>query len=84
MIFSSGLTDELIEALLFYGVKPFEISHLKKGTIERIGKNRMKEINKLLNAELFESKEFVPFDESKKELFSGNNKIFVQKIRFER
>ncbi|KKP28321.1 MAG: hypothetical protein UR18_C0006G0033 [Candidatus Nomurabacteria bacterium GW2011_GWE2_31_40] len=84
MIEPSGLTDELIEALQNYGVKPYEISHLKKGSTNKIGRDRMKKITALLNATLVNADQFVPFDETKKKEFAGIKKIFVLPVNFEK
>lgn len=84
MIEPNGLTDELIEALQVYGVKPYEISHLKKGTINKIGKDRLKTITALLNAKLVDADLFVPFDKKKEKAFTGVKKIFVLPVTFER
>ena len=78
------LTDELIEALLSYGVKPYEISHLKKGTTNKIGRDRMKKIKALSESELIDADKFVPFNPENKKHFAGMKKIFVQPIKFER
>lgn len=83
MMEQRGLTDERIELLKLYGVKPHEISHLKTGTTNKIGKDRMKGITTLLNAEIIDAEKFVPFDPGKKKYFT-TGKIFVLPFRFER
>lgn len=79
-----GLTDERIEMLKIYGVKPHEISHLKTGTTNKIGRETMKRITTLLNAEIIDAGKFVPFDAEKKKYFDRAGKIFVLPFRFER
>jgi len=78
------LSDERIELLKEYGVKPYEISHLKNGTKKKIGKARMKIINRLLNARIVDAGSFVPFDDKYKKYFAGNMKMLVEPITFER
>lgn len=77
---SVEITEEQIEILKQCGVKPYEISHLKNGTTNKIGKDRMKSINRILNAKVLDAGQWYPF--------SGGNsykgKVLIEPITFER
>jgi hypothetical protein len=77
---SVEITEEQIEILKECGVKPYEISHLKNGTTNKIGKERMKSINRILNAKILDAENWVPFKGDK----IINGKILIEPVTFER
>lgn len=77
---SVEITEEQIEVLKQCGVKPYEISHLKNGTTGKIGKDRMKTINRILNAKILDAENWLPFSGDK--VIKG--KVLIEPITFER
>lgn len=48
-----------------YGIKPYEISHIKNGTMKKIGKKRRKQIEILLGADIVKGSDIVPLSMTK-------------------
>lgn len=78
------LTEQKIKVLKLAGVKPYEISHIKNGTTNKIAKKRLKLINELLKAKVIKPELFEPLNSDNKKIFSRCKLVLLKPIEFNR